>query len=204
MWGSLFSYPASWRFSKKLALAQVLLLDLEKWFIWMPLGLAIFKIAFFLWHLELALNDIIILILLHSCHLRLEILEKAEYWEFLHFLHKTYCNAFLIWHLSTPFVINHVAWHCVKRICIRSYSGPNFPEFGLNTERYSVSLRIQSECGKIRTRITPNTDTFYSVWKSLIILSMNLQSPFCSSKLGLHSNGYKVLWYLKSFLFFLL
>ena len=122
----------------------------------------------------------------------------------LHFLYKTYCNAFLIWHLSTPPLINHAAWHCVKRVSIRSYSGPNFPAFGLNTERYGVSLRIQSECGKIRTRITPNTDTFYSVWKSLIILSMNLQSAFCSSKLGLHSNGYKVLWYLKSFLFFLL
>ena len=30
-------------------------------------------------------------------------------------------------------------------------------------ERCSVSLRIQSKCGKIWTRITPNTDTFYSV-----------------------------------------
>ena len=29
-------------------------------------------------------------------------------------------------------------------------SGPYFPAFGLNTERY-LSLRIQSECGKIRT-----------------------------------------------------
>ena len=27
----------------------------------------------------------------------------------------------------------------------------------------SISLRIQSECGKIRTRITPNTSTFYEV-----------------------------------------
>ena len=27
--------------------------------------------------------------------------------------------------------------------------------------RYGVSLRIQSECGKMQTRITPNTDTFY-------------------------------------------
>ena len=27
-----------------------------------------------------------------------------------------------------------------------------FPAFGLNTERYEVTLRIQSECGKIRTR----------------------------------------------------
>ena len=30
-------------------------------------------------------------------------------------------------------------------------------------ERYAVSLRIQSECGKIRTRITPNTDSFNAV-----------------------------------------
>ena len=34
---------------------------------------------------------------------------------------------------------------------------------GLNSERYSTYLRIQSECGKIRTRITPNRDTFYAV-----------------------------------------
>ena len=32
------------------------------------------------------------------------------------------------------------------------FSGPYFPAFGLNTERYGESLRIQSECGKIRTR----------------------------------------------------
>ena len=31
-------------------------------------------------------------------------------------------------------------------------SGPYFPAFGLNTERYGVSLRIQSEYRKIRTR----------------------------------------------------
>ena len=31
-------------------------------------------------------------------------------------------------------------------------SGPYFPVFGLNTERYGVSLRIQSECWKIWTR----------------------------------------------------
>ena len=50
--------------------------------------------------------------------------------------------------------------HCVKSVRIRIYSGPNFPAFGQNTGRYSVSLRIQSECRKIRTRITPSTDTF--------------------------------------------
>ena len=31
-------------------------------------------------------------------------------------------------------------------------SSPCFPAFGLNTERYFVSLRIQSKSGKIRTR----------------------------------------------------
>ena len=34
----------------------------------------------------------------------------------------------------------------------------------MNTERYSVSLRIQSECRKIQTRITLNTDTFYAMF----------------------------------------
>ena len=53
--------------------------------------------------------------------------------------------------------------HCVKSVCIRSYSGLHFPAFGLNTEIYSVSLRIQSKCGKIRTTKPPNTDTFLAV-----------------------------------------
>ena len=34
----------------------------------------------------------------------------------------------------------------------RVFSGTYFPAFGLNTERYGVSLRIQSKCGKIQTR----------------------------------------------------
>ena len=52
--------------------------------------------------------------------------------------------------------------HYMKSGRIRNYSGTYFPTFGLNTERYSVTLCIQSECGKIRTRITPNTDTLRS------------------------------------------
>ena len=51
----------------------------------------------------------------------------------------------------------------VKSVRIRSYSVLYFPAFGLNMERYSVSLCIQSECGKIRTSITRNTDTFQAV-----------------------------------------
>ena len=39
--------------------------------------------------------------------------------------------------------------HCVKHLVrIRSYSGSHFPAFGLNTKRYSVSLRIKSEGGE--------------------------------------------------------
>ena len=51
----------------------------------------------------------------------------------------------------------------VKSIRIWSYSGPYLPAFGLDVARYGVSLRIQSECRKIRARITPNTDTFHAV-----------------------------------------
>ena len=32
---------------------------------------------------------------------------------------------------------------------------PYFPAFGLNTERYGVSLRIQSECKKMREKCGP-------------------------------------------------
>ena len=34
--------------------------------------------------------------------------------------------------------------------------------------------RIQSKCGKMRTRITPNTDTFYAVIVSNIIIAVKL------------------------------
>ena len=57
----------------------------------------------------------------------------------------------------------HKIIHCVKSVRIRSYSGPHFPAFGLNTERYGVSLHSQSKCGKMRTRVTLNLDTFYAV-----------------------------------------
>ena len=49
--------------------------------------------------------------------------------------------------------------HSIKSVRIRSYSGLHFPSFGLNTE----TLRIESECGKMQTRITLNTDTFHAV-----------------------------------------
>ena len=53
--------------------------------------------------------------------------------------------------------------HCVKSVGTRSFSGQYFPVFGLNTERHEVFLLIQSEFGKIRTRKTPNMDTFQAI-----------------------------------------
>ena len=42
--------------------------------------------------------------------------------------------------------------HCVKVSKYGVYFGPHFLAFGLNRERYSVSLLIQPECGKMQTR----------------------------------------------------
>ena len=50
--------------------------------------------------------------------------------------------------------------HCVKSIRVRSFSVLHFPAFGLNTEICGVNLSIQSKCAEIRTRKTPNTETF--------------------------------------------
>ena len=70
-----------------------------------------------------------------------------------------------------------IIFHCAKSVGIQNYSGPHFSAFGKrNTERYSVSLQytislsIQSKCGKIRTRITPNTSTFYAVFEESLCL----------------------------------
>ena len=54
---------------------------------------------------------------------------------------------------------------CVKNVHIRSFSGLYFPT-------YIVYLHIQSKCRKIRTRKSPNTDTFHAVG----ILQISLQS----------------------------
>ena len=55
-----------------------------------------------------------------------------------------------------------------KKCTIWSYSGLFFPAFGLNTKKYRVSLRIRSECGKMRTRINPNTNTSHTVVKARV------------------------------------
>ena len=60
--------------------------------------------------------------------------------------------------------LDSVNYHCLKSFRIRSYSGPYFPAFGLSMERYGVSLHTHSECGKMQSKITSNTDTFHAVY----------------------------------------
>ena len=79
----------------------------------------------------------------------------------------------------------------MKSIRIRSFSGPYFPAFGLNTKRCGVSLRIQFKCGKIWTRKTPNTDTFHAV----VVFSFTI-IPFSKRKY-IHSADRK--WFLDNF-----
>ena len=75
-----------------------------------------------------------------------------------------------------PKILSKLSWtsHCIKGVCIRNYSGPHFSAFGLNTERYRLSLRSHSKCGKMRTKITPNTGTFYAVFAAEIKLKWRI------------------------------
>ena len=74
---------------------------------------------------------------------------------------------------------NNKLWNNKTFTCVTAWKvsvlgvffGPYFVAFVLNTGRYSVFLRIQSECGKIRTRKTPSTDTLSrNVWKNAFLL----------------------------------
>ena len=87
--------------------------------------------------------------------------------------------------------------HCVKSVRIRSYSGLYFPAFGLNRERYRVSLRIQSECGKLRTRITPNTGTFYTVKWNLHRFIILIKLTILSRALDIFT--LQLFWFLQTF-----
>ena len=95
--------------------------------------------------------------------------------------------------------------HCVKSVCIRSYSGPHFPVFQLNLERYGLSLSIQFECREMQTRIAPNMGTFYTVLVSSYILKM-LVKIFENNDKNITENivKLKMEWNIKSLLYFYL
>ena len=76
-----------------------------------------------------------------------------------------------------------LAQHCIKCVRIRSYSGPHFSRISPHSEwirRDTVSLRIQSECGKIREKCGPEyfgTRTLFTklkIWKETRPYNSNL------------------------------
>ena len=66
--------------------------------------------------------------------------------------------------------------HCVKRVRIRSFSGPYFPAFEY------LSILSPNE-----TRKTPNTDTFYAV--ILMMTKLNLSLLLCKKALNVEFRG---------------
>ena len=67
--------------------------------------------------------------------------------------------------------ISPTAWKVSK---YGVFSGPYYPLFGLNTEIYSVNLRIQSKCRKYGAEKTPYLDTFHAVvvYKTKLLLAI--------------------------------
>ena len=64
------------------------------------------------------------------------------------------------------------------------FSGPYFPAFGLNTERYSINLRIQPECRKIRPRKN-------SVFGHFSRSDISIRKYSAYSKLAVYNNKMK-------------
>ena len=64
------------------------------------------------------------------------------------------------------------AWKVSK---YRVFSGPYFPVFRLNTEIYSVNLRIQSECRRIRIR---KDSVFGHISRGDLVLTLSCKKIF--------------------------
>ena len=65
--------------------------------------------------------------------------------------------------------------HCVKSLRIRSYSGPHFPELRLNMERYGVSVRIYSKCGKMREKFGPEKFQMQTLFTQCLMLMLHIR-----------------------------
>ena len=74
-------------------------------------------------------------------------------------------------------------YNCMKSVRFRSFSSPYFPAFGLNTERYSVSLysvrmRENMDQKNSKYRYVSHRDIysrimlFHQLWKYLVLLGM--------------------------------
>ena len=76
--------------------------------------------------------------------------------------------------------------HYVKSVRIRSYSGLHFPAFGLNTERYSVSLRSQSSLFSPNAENAEQNNTEYGHFLCSVstLSSENLLKKTCQARIN--------------------
>ena len=74
-------------------------------------------------------------------------------------------------HKQMPPLISQKGHHCVKSVQVRIFFLSVFPAFGLNRKVYSLNIRIQSKCGKIRTRRKPVFRHFSRSAPSRILIS---------------------------------
>ena len=70
------------------------------------------------------------------------------------------------------FTVRH-PYPSVKNVSIRSFSGPYFLAFGLNTEGQGAFLRIQSDCGKYG----PEKFRIWKLFKQFILRDFESKSP---------------------------
>ena len=117
-------------------------------------------------------------------------------------LGRAYCFYFTI-----PIQKSVKLQHCVKSVCIWSYSGPHFScirtEWGKIRSISSYSVRMRENAGKMRTRVTANTDTFCAVQKILIGFAYYLLSKQTSvwmpqTQVTIRSNDSKMRPIIKS------
>ena len=57
-------------------------------------------------------------------------------------------------------------WHCLEKVRIWNYSSPYFSRIFPHSDWKRRSVRMREKPGKMRTRITPNIDSFYAVWSN--------------------------------------
>ena len=118
------------------------------------------------WKVNISVINLFAIFFLNNCELRYCTSFKAIYLRILQYHEKVSLNTCLTLRKKCPY--SELFW---------SAFFPHFPAFGLNTERYGVigsispySVRTRENAGKMRTRITPNTDSLYAVLVSLAFL----------------------------------
>ena len=71
---------------------------------------------------------------------------------FLRFFATTQCCC-VFWNKCFERIPYFIIVHCVKSVGIRNYSGPSFPAFGMNTERFSIITLQCCQCQRSKIKV---------------------------------------------------